>query len=108
MLVVEVDRLDSESSQRRLAGGADVLGAAVDPEELTLLAAHVPELRRDYDLVATVGDRLADELLIRERAVHVGGVEERDPELERAVDRRDRLTLVSGSVELGHAHAAEP
>ena len=32
-----------------------------------------------------------DELLVVEGAVHVGGVEEGDAEVERAVDRRDRL-----------------
>ena len=52
-------------------------------------------------------DRPADQLLVGERAVDVGGVEERDAELERAVDRRDRLVVVARAVELGHAHAAE-
>ena len=81
--------------------------AAVDAEELAVLAAHVAELRREHDLVAAVGDRLADELLVRERAVHVGRVEEGDAELERAVDRRDRLASSAVAVELGHPHAAE-
>ena len=45
--------------------------------------------------------------LVRARAVHVGRVEEVHAELERAVDRRDRLRLVGGAVELGHPHAAE-
>ena len=49
----------------------------------------------------------ADELLVRVRAVDVGGVEHRDAEVERPVDRGDRLRLVAGAVEVGHAHAAE-
>src|SRR5205823_5609147 len=49
-----------------------------------------------------------DELLVGVRPVHVGGVEERDAEIERAVDRRNRLGLVGRAVELAHAHAAEP
>ena len=40
-------------------------------------------------------------------AVHVGGVEQRDAEFERAVERRLRLSVVAGSVGLAHAHAAQ-
>ena len=66
-----------------------------------------PELRRDRHLVAAPGERPAEQLLVRVRAVDLGGVEERAAELERAVDRRDRLRLVGGAVEGAHAHAAE-
>ena len=99
--------VDAEPLQRGVAGLAHVLRLAVDAEEAAVLAALVAELRREHDLVAAAGDRAADELLVRERAVHVGRVEEGDPELERAVDRGDRLALVGGAVELGHPHAAE-
>jgi hypothetical protein len=108
VLVVEVDVIDAEALQRGIAGLAHILRVAAHAEELAVLAAHVGELRRQHDVVATVGDRLADELLVRERPVHVGGVDEVDAELERAVDRRDRLALVAGAVELRHPHAAEP
>ena len=77
------------------------------PRQLPSSFAHVAELGGEHDLVAAVGDRAADEPLVGERAVHVGGVEEGDAELERAVDRRDRLALVGRSVELRHPHAAE-
>ena len=77
------------------------------PSQLPSSLAHVAELGGEDDLVAAAGDRPADQLLVGERAVHVGGVEEGDAELERAVDRRDRLGLVAGAVELRHAHAAE-
>ncbi len=39
--------------------------------------------------------------------VDVGGVEEGDAELERAMDGGDRLAVVALAVEVGHAHAAE-
>ena len=108
VLVVEVDRLDAEPLQRAVAAGADVLRPAVDAEEGALRVAHVPELRREDDLVAPLPDRAADELLVLPGAVHVGGVEERDAEVERAVDRGDRLGVVAPGVELRHPHAAEP
>ena len=69
--------------------------------------AHDAELGREHDAVAPAADRAADQLLVRERPVHVGRVEEGHAELERAVDRRDRFGVVAGAVELGHAHAAE-
>ena len=69
----------------------------------------VAELRREHDLVAAALDRLADERLVLAglRAVDVGGVEEGDAELERPVDRRDRLGLVRLAVPGRHPHAAE-
>jgi len=51
--------------------------------------------------------RAADELLVGAGAVHLGRVEERHAELDGPLDRRDRLGLVGGPVELGDAHAAE-
>ena len=67
----------------------------------------MPNLVATTTPVAPALDRLADEDLVGVRAVDVGGVEERDPEIERAVDRRDAFGLVGRAVELGHAHAAE-
>jgi hypothetical protein len=108
VLIVEVDVVDAEPLERRLARLVDVLAVALDPAPRGIVGvADDPELRRQLHLVAAAGDRAADEHLVRERAVHVGGVEEGDAELERAVDRRDRLVLVARPVEIGHPHAAE-
>ena len=54
------------------------------PRTLPNLVARTTSSRRSRD-------RAADQLLVRERAVHVRGVEEGDAEIERAMDRRDRL-----------------
>jgi len=108
VLVVEVDHLDPEPREGAFAAGPDVLGPSVHAEEGAVGSAHVPELRREDDLAPPAADRLADEDLVRVRAVHVGRVEERDAEVERAVDRRDRLGVVAPRVELRHPHAAEP
>ncbi|CAN5572169.1 hypothetical protein BH20ACT19_BH20ACT19_07730 [soil metagenome] len=108
VLVVEVDVVHAEALERGVARAAHVLGLAVDPEHRAVLGALVAELGGEHDLVPAALDRPADEALVGERPVHVGGVEERHPELERAADRGDRLVLVGRAVELGHAHAAEP
>src|SRR5439155_7294635 len=107
MLEVEGDVASAEPLEAGIAGGEDVQAVAADPEPLAVEAADVPELGRDDDLVAAPLDRPADELLVRERPVHVGRVQEVDPELERAPDRPEPFALIRGPVELGHAHAAE-
>ena len=108
VLVVEVDVVEPEPLQAGVAGLADVRRTAVDAAEA--LVARVPdvaELGGQHDLLAPVGDGPADQHLVGERPVHVGGVEQRDAEVERAVDGGDGLALVGGAVELRHAHAAE-
>jgi hypothetical protein len=52
-------------------------------------------------------DRAADEDLVRERPVELGGVDEVDAQLEGALDGLDALALIGGAVERGHPHAAE-
>ena len=107
VLVVEVDVVDAEPLQRGVARGADVLGAAVDADPGAVGEPLVAELGGQLDLVAAAGDRPADELLVGERAVHVGGVEEGHAEVERSVDGGEAGRLVGAAVELRHAHAAE-
>ena len=83
-------RSDASHASRTYAGvAADrrVVGVVADRADA--------ELRRDDHLVAPAPDRAADQLLVGERAVHVGGVEERHAEVERPVDRRDRLVVVA-------------
>src|SRR5437867_669370 len=107
VLVVEVDRLDAEALQAPVACGAHVLRPPVDGAHPRVVAAHDAELGGDDDLVAPAADPAPDELLVGVGAVHVGGVEEVDAEVERAVDGRDRFAVVVRAVELRHPHAAE-
>src|SRR5207244_2790253 len=72
-----------------------------------VVAAHDAELGGDDDLVAPAADGAPAQLVVGVGAVHVGGVEEGDAEVERAVDGGDRLAVVVRAVELRHPHAAE-
>src|SRR5437764_1397429 len=90
----------------RTAGRISSSGSRLQ-SEYSVGAAHVAELRRQHDAVAPVADRAADQLLVRERTVHVGRVEQVHAEVEGAVDGGDRLRVVMSPVELRHAHAAE-
>jgi len=46
-------------------------------------------------------------MLVGVGAVHFGGVEEGDAEIDGAVKRADRFILVAGAIGETHAHAAE-
>jgi hypothetical protein len=65
------------------------------------------ELRGEDDVVApAAGERLADDLLGLARPVHVGGVDEVDARVERAVDDLDGLLVVGVAPGAEH-HRAE-
>ena len=78
VLIIEIDRLDPEPLEARLAGGADIFRIAAHSEEFAIGPAHIGELGREKDLVAAAPDGSANELLVLERSVHVGGVEKGD------------------------------
>ena len=107
MLIVEINHLDAETAQARLAALPDVLGLAVDAAIAPVLAADVAELGGEDHLIAPAADGASDELLVAAHTVHVGRVEKRDAQIERALDRRHRLVFVLATVELRHAHAAQ-
>ena len=109
MELIEVDDVDAEALQAPLAGTLDVPGAPVEAAARRVVrVADDAALRGEDDALALSTDGAADQLLVRVGAVHVRGVEQRDAELEGAMDRRDRLALVTGPVEIAHPHAAEP
>ena len=58
------------------------------------VAHRAVHLRREHDVVAAALQRLADDLLRLAARVDVGGVDEVDPGVERAVDDPDRLVVV--------------
>ena len=66
------------------------------------------ELGRDHDLLANRLESFAHELFVRERAVDLCGVEERDAALDGRADQRDHLLWVGeGRETRAHTHAAE-
>jgi hypothetical protein len=84
----------------------DVLGPAVDHPG-AVVQPLVAELGGQHHLVAPVGDGTADQPLVGERPVDVGGVQEVAAEVQGAVDGGDRLALVGRAVGLAHPHAAQ-
>jgi hypothetical protein len=67
------------------------------------------ELGRDHDLVAYRGKGLADELLVDERPVELGSVEEGDALVDREADQVKAALPVNGPAIGGaQAHASKP
>src|SRR5437763_800943 len=83
-----------KSPERSVDRDPDVLRAAVGAPDAAVAVRDLAELRRQDDIVAPAPDCAPDELLVRVRAVDLGRVEEVDAELERTLDRADRLGVV--------------
>ena len=111
VLVVEVDVVGAQPAQRALDGAADARRVAAQAAGRdAVLVEREPELGGDDDVVAVRLEGFADDVLVGERPVDLGGVEERDAELDGAADDGDAVGAVGGGgvVGAGQAHAAEP
>ena len=109
MLVEEIDHLDAQPLQRRVAHLADVLGPAVEARLLLRLGVDIEaELCGNHHLIPHRLQRFTDHFLIGEGAIDLGGVEEGNAALYRRADQRDTLVLTerSGIAEV-QPHAAE-
>jgi hypothetical protein len=108
VLVIEVDIIDAEPSQARLAGAADVIRFSVNISRCEIFeVALITEFRCEDDFVAPSFNGLADQFFVFERAVHVGGVEQGDAEVKGAMNGRDGFALIARAIKFGHAHATE-
>ena len=92
--------------QRALDGAADVLRTAVDAAVVDAgLGIDVPaELGGNDHLTSEGAERFADELLVAEGAIGLGGVYERDATLDRRAEQRDHLPAIDW---VAVAHGAE-
>ena len=99
VLVQQVDAVGAQAPQLGLDDLPDVLGAAVGAA--APLARHQvdieAELGRDDRAVAPAAlQRLAEQFLRHEGAVHLGRIEEVDAQIGRALNQRD-ATLAGGA-----------
>ncbi len=106
MLIQKIDAIGAEPAERGFGCFVNVFGAAIGPSDLPVFNAKA-EFGRDNRLVPAALQRSPEQFLINKGAIHFGGIEEVEPEVESAMDGGDRLLFVSGPVGLAHAHAAE-
>jgi hypothetical protein len=105
VLVEQVDALRAQPAQGVLDCRLDVLRPAVQPGRATAVEGE-PELGGDDDLLADRSQCLADKLFVRERAVHLSRVEERDAEVDGGPDESYAVLLADGrTVGVAEPHA---
>jgi len=78
VLVVQVDVIGAQPGEGAFDRGADVRRAAVEGAGTAAGVRNHAELGGQHDVVAAALDRPADEFLIGERPVDLGGVNEGD------------------------------
>src|SRR5207253_2296352 len=87
--IEEVDRVDSESAQTRFAGLPCIFRPAVhqltsiDEDRPATFVPAVTELGRNESIAPPALDGPTDQFLVVACAVHIAGVEEIDPKVER-------------------------
>jgi hypothetical protein len=111
MLLKQVYGIDLQPLKRPFCHLFDVFWPTVERAPLASIAGvgFPSELRRDYDFPAKRGERFAYQFFVDERAVYLGGIEERDTSLDGGVQQRNHLLLVfRRPIGPTHSHAAEP
>ncbi|MNE60958.1 hypothetical protein D3C80_1561390 [compost metagenome] len=107
VLVVKIDGFYPQPLQAAFYRAADIVRfAAHTPRSGIGRIAHNTELGGQKYLVAFAFDRLAYQLFIGVRAVHICGVQQSHPQFQGPMQRGDRFLLViTGGVEIAHPHA---
>ena len=109
VLVKQVDDLDVEPLERGFCDLPDMLGAAAQARLPTIGVDQKSELGGNHHPVTDRRERFPDKNLVRISPVDLGGVEERDAQIDCRPDHRDHLTLICGrAIAKAHAHTAEP
>jgi len=100
--LVQVDPVGLEPPERCLDGDTDVAAGAARSPIRAVLAVHVAaELGREHDLLAAALERVADEgFAVPAAAVDVGGVDQRDPGIDRRLDDLACLRPVAAGAEV--------
>ena len=102
--VVEVDDVDAEPGQGRLAVAAHMLGPPVEMHPIGV--PDDAELRGDLGLPGQPGQRPADQPFVVPLAVTHRRVEDGHAQFGRPADRPDGFVVVGRPVSLGQAHAS--
>lgn len=109
VLIQQIDRLYPQALQRTFHRPANMLRTAVQHLLPRRLRQIETEFGGDDDPIAHRRQRFAQQLLVRERTINLGGIEERHPLVNRGADQFDRLPFVGGrALAKTQPHAAQP
>jgi hypothetical protein len=99
MLVIKVDRVDVETLEAGFTAGAHVFGPAVDSANVGIGAiADDGKFGGKENFVAAIADGSTNKDFIVPVAVHIGGVEKIDSQLDRTMDSGDGFVVVARAV----------
>ena len=105
--LVQVDPIGAEPAQAVVDRPHDPAAGVAAPVRVVVVADRIVELGAQHDVVATAGDRLADDLLVLAVGVHVGGVDQVDAGVERSVDDPTARGAIGVAPRAEH-HRAQP
>ena len=108
VLVVEVDFISPEPTQRTFARLPDIVRPTADTATGGVRrVADDTEFGCYYNLVPPAGQSPADQFFVDKRPVDVGGIKKVHAQFERTMDSGHRLGVVAPAVELRHSHTAQ-
>jgi hypothetical protein len=107
VLVVQIDMIDAQTRLRLASQARARTRGSVDAEERAVGTAHVAELGGEHDFLAARFQDLRQQALVGTDAVHVGGVEEVDADVERGIEHAEIGRFIGRAIEVRHAHAAQ-
>ena len=105
--VVQVDDIDTEAAEAGFARRPHTLGSRVHLGCRAARAENEAEFAGQDDLTASFSDRTADERLVGASPVCIGGIDQRDAQIEGPMNRTDRFLIVRSAVALGHSHTSQ-
>ena len=106
MLVVEIDHIDAEALEARVACLRDILGPPVDAIGLAV-APRLAELGGEHDALAPPLDGSADDILVLAPTVHVGRVQMIDTLVDGITNEVLGCRILRGPVDAGQRHTAK-
>jgi len=97
VLIVQIDDISLEALQRGRCDFLDVRGPAIQPGLFAGVRINFPsELRGDHNLLMEGSEGFAHEFFVRERAIDLRRIEERDAAFDGCSNQRDPFLLVHG------------
>ena len=101
MLIIEIDHLHTKPAQTCIARFAYVIGLAADAAVIRpRRIAHDSKFCSNNNPLTMRSQRPSNQLFISVRPVHVGGVEKRDAEFQRPMDRGDGFLIVAPAIKI--------
>lgn len=106
MLVVQIDVIGRQPSQRTVHGDTDIRGAAV--ESRTAGVRDQAELGGQHHLIPPAPQGASQKFFVDIGAVNLGRVDQGDTQVDGAMNGANRFGVVAAGAGVGHRHTHRP